>query len=58
MSHGCVGMSTANASWLMSNTMVGDPAVYTNSGRFMTVENGWGDWNLSFAEYAKGSAIK
>ena len=58
VSHGCVGMSTANASWLMSNTMVGDPAVYTNSGRFMTVENGWGDWNLSFAEYAKGSAIK
>ncbi len=57
VSHGCVGMSTANAGWLMANTLVGDPAVYTGSSRFMTVDNGWGDWNLSFAEYAKGSAI-
>jgi lipoprotein-anchoring transpeptidase ErfK/SrfK len=58
VSHGCVGMSTANAQWLMANSLVGDPAVYTGSNRFMTVDNGWGDWNLSAAEYAKGSALR
>ncbi len=57
VSHGCVGMSTSNAQWLMSNSIVGDPAIYTGSGRFMTLDNGWGDWNLSFADYAKGSAL-
>ncbi len=57
VSHGCVGMSIANAQWLMNNTIVGDPAIYTGSSRAMTLENGWGDWNLSFADYAKGSAI-
>ena len=58
VSHACVGMTTANAQWLMANSIVGDPAVYTGSGRSMTLDNGWGDWNLSFAEYAKGSALK
>ena len=56
-SHGCTGMSTANAYWLMNNTLIGDPVVFTGSSRYMTIDNGWGDWNESFKQYEKGSAL-
>ena len=50
-------MSTANAYWLMNNTLIGDPVVFTGSSRYMTIDNGWGDWNESFKQYEKGSAL-
>ncbi len=56
-SHGCTGMSTANAAWLMNNTLIGDPVVFTGSSRHMTIDNGWGDWNESYKTYKKGSAL-
>lgn len=56
VSHGCTGMSTANAGWLFNNSMIGDPVEYTGTNRQMTLDNGYGDWNASFASYAKGSA--
>jgi lipoprotein-anchoring transpeptidase ErfK/SrfK len=56
-SHGCTGMSTANAAWLMNNTLIGDPVVFTGSSRGMELGNGWGDWNESFKQYKKGSAL-
>lgn len=54
VSHGCTGMSTANASWLYANSMIGDPVEYTGTSRQMTLTNGYGDWNESFADYARG----
>jgi len=57
VSHGCTGLSTANAGWLYNNTLIGDPVIYTGTNRPMTLTNGYGDWNESFAEYAKGSAL-
>ncbi len=57
VSHGCTGMSTANAGWLFNNSLIGDPVIYTGTNRPMTLTNGIGDWNESFAEYAKGSAL-
>lgn len=56
VSHGCTGMSTANAGWFYENSMIGDVIEYTGTTRQMTLDNGFGDWNLPFAEYAKGSA--
>ena len=56
VSHGCTGMSTANAGWFYENSMIGDVIEYTGTTRQMTLSNGFGDWNLPFAEYAKGSA--
>jgi hypothetical protein len=50
-------MSTSNALWLMNNTLIGDPVVFTGSSRYMTVDNGWGDWTESFKQYEKGSAL-
>jgi hypothetical protein len=31
--------------------------VTTGTDRQMTLTNGYGDWNESFADYAKGSAL-
>jgi lipoprotein-anchoring transpeptidase ErfK/SrfK len=57
VSHGCVGMSTDNAAWLYSLTKVGDVVEVTGSDRYMTIDNGYGDWNVPFAEYKQGSAL-
>ena len=56
-SHGCVGMSNGNAAWLYNNTLVGDPVVTTGTRRRLEQGNGWSDWNISFAQYKKGSAL-
>ena len=57
VSHGCTGMSTANAGWLYNQSMIGDVVEYTGSDKPMTLSNGIGDWNLKFADYAAGSAL-
>jgi lipoprotein-anchoring transpeptidase ErfK/SrfK len=57
VSHGCTGMSVPNAAWIYSISKRGDVVEYTGTDRPMTFENGYGDWNLSFADYRKGSAL-
>ena len=54
VSHGCTGMSTANADWLYNMTHRGDVVEYTGTDRPMTLTNGYGDWNESFAAYKPG----
>jgi lipoprotein-anchoring transpeptidase ErfK/SrfK len=56
-SHGCVGMSNGNAAWLYTHTLIGDPVITTGSSRRVEDGNGWSDWNLSYAQYKKGSAL-
>ena len=57
VSHGCTGMSTANAGWLYQHSQVGDVVEYTGSNVHMTLDNGYGDWNDSFAAWKAGSAL-
>jgi lipoprotein-anchoring transpeptidase ErfK/SrfK len=57
VSHGCTGMSTANAEWLYNQTLIGDVVEYTGTTKPMTLTNGIGDWNLPFDQYAAGSAL-
>jgi lipoprotein-anchoring transpeptidase ErfK/SrfK len=57
VSHGCTGMSTANAKWLYDNSKRGDVVEYTGTDRQMTLDNGYGDWNDSFAAWKQGSAL-
>jgi lipoprotein-anchoring transpeptidase ErfK/SrfK len=57
VSHGCVGMSLANASWYYSQTLRGDPVIVTGTSRKMETGNGWTDWNQSYASYKTGSAL-
>ncbi len=57
VSHGCIGMSDANAGWLFGNAKVGDPVVVTGTNRGMEAGNGWTDWNVKFDQWKKGSAL-
>ena len=57
VSHGCVGMSMGNASWLYEQMKVGDPVVVSGTGRSLDEGNGWTDWNMSYADFVKGSAL-
>jgi hypothetical protein len=38
-------------------TKRGDVVEYTGTDRWMTLENGYGDWNADFATYKAGSAL-
>lgn len=57
VSHGCTGMSTANAGWFYGKSIIGDPIEYTGTSREMTLSNGFGDWNLPFKEYAQKTSL-
>jgi lipoprotein-anchoring transpeptidase ErfK/SrfK len=57
VSHGCTGLSTANADWLYHMSNVGDVVEYTGTDKPMTLDNGYGDWNESFKTYQQGSAL-
>ncbi len=57
VSHGCVNVSMDNAKWLWSITKVGDPVTVKGTTRSLQPGNGWTDWNMSWSEYVKGSAI-
>ncbi|MFB7590139.1 Ig-like domain-containing protein [Streptomyces sp. NPDC056169] len=59
VSHGCTGMSTEDAAWLFRTVREGDLVRVVNGyGEPMTpFGNGFGDWNLSWAEWRRGSAL-
>lgn len=57
VSHGCTGLSPANAEWLYNNTSVGDVVEYVGTDRGTDLSNGFGDWNMSFKDYRAGSAL-
>ncbi|MFD7921788.1 Ig-like domain-containing protein [Streptomyces sp. NPDC059740] len=58
-SHGCTGMSTENAKWFFDQVHIGDIVkVVGSEGDTMTpFDNGYGDWNLSWAKWQEGSAL-
>lgn len=57
VSHGCTGMSMSNAKWFFDQVRPGDIVRVINSlGDTMTpFDNGFGDWNLSWAQWKQGS---
>jgi len=56
-SHGCVGMSVADSGWLYERALVGDPVVTTGTSKKIEQGNGYSDWDISYAAYAKRSAL-
>jgi lipoprotein-anchoring transpeptidase ErfK/SrfK len=58
-SHGCVGMSDADADWLYSQVRVGDPFEIKGAEAKGTVapNNGFGDWNLDWDQWRAKSAL-
>ncbi|MEU9126742.1 Ig-like domain-containing protein [Kitasatospora sp. NPDC048540] len=59
VSHGCTGMSTENAHWFFENTRVGDIVQVVNSlgDPMEPFGNGFGDWNVSWDDWVKHSAL-
>ncbi|OIJ68810.1 L,D-transpeptidase [Streptomyces mangrovisoli] len=59
VSHGCTGMSTGNAEWFFDHIHEGDVVKVVNSeGHEMEpFGNGFGDWNVTWKDWRKGSAL-
>ncbi|MBG0563020.1 L,D-transpeptidase [Actinoplanes aureus] len=57
VSHGCVNVSMAMGKWLFDRTLMGDVITVTGTEEKLKNGNGWTDWNMSWAEYKKGSAL-
>jgi lipoprotein-anchoring transpeptidase ErfK/SrfK len=57
VSHGCVNVSEKMGKWLFSRTLMGDPITVTGTEQKLKNGNGWTDWNMSYAEYKKGSYL-
>ncbi|ALV33095.1 Ig-like domain-containing protein [Streptomyces sp. CdTB01] len=56
-SHGCIGMSTSDAKWFYDQVHLGDPVTVVNSVDTVATNNGYGDWNVDWAAWKKGSAL-
>jgi lipoprotein-anchoring transpeptidase ErfK/SrfK len=57
VSHGCVNMSDANAEWIYNTVHVGDPITIKGTEVKLEWGNGFTDWDRTWEEYVKGSAI-
>jgi lipoprotein-anchoring transpeptidase ErfK/SrfK len=59
LSHGCTNMAPADAKWYYDWSLIGDPVSWTHTGsvKVIPVDDGWGDWNVPFARYAKGGLL-
>ncbi|WP_031070777.1 L,D-transpeptidase [Streptomyces sp. NRRL S-118] len=59
-SSGCIGMSNADAAWFYSQVRAGDPFEITGKDTKGVVApaNGFGQWNLSWADWQRRSALR
>jgi lipoprotein-anchoring transpeptidase ErfK/SrfK len=55
VSHGCTGMSMANAKWMYDFSKIGDVVAYKNSTRPLEPGNGYTAWELSWAKWSNGT---
>jgi lipoprotein-anchoring transpeptidase ErfK/SrfK len=55
VSHGCTGMSDANAKWMFDHSQIGDVVVYQGSTRPLEPGNGYTAWNMSFGQWTSGA---
>jgi hypothetical protein len=58
-SNGCTNLTVANAQWYYGFARIGDVLTYANTGgRQMPSWDGFGDWNLTWAEWSAGGLLK
>lgn len=56
VSHGCVNVSPANAAWLFTASIVGDPVITLGTHRGVEPGNGTGaDWDIPWSSWANAS---
>ncbi|GAA3521621.1 Ig-like domain-containing protein [Actinocatenispora rupis] len=57
-SHGCFNLSDQDAKWAYDNLRPGDVVIMSGTPDKVTVDRGYGDWNLSWDKWVQGSALK
>jgi lipoprotein-anchoring transpeptidase ErfK/SrfK len=57
VSHGCINLAPANARWIYEHGQIGDPVQITGTPVHAAQGNGWTMWDMSWADFVKGSAI-
>jgi lipoprotein-anchoring transpeptidase ErfK/SrfK len=57
VSHGCTNVSQKNAKFLFDLTKIGDVVIVKGTPRKLAWGNGWTDWDKTWDEYVKGSAL-
>ncbi|GAA4894353.1 Ig-like domain-containing protein [Streptomyces coeruleoprunus] len=59
-SSGCIGMNDADAKWVYGEVQVGDPFEVTGEDAKGTqaLNNGYGEWNLSWEDWRAKSALR
>ncbi|MGA5135388.1 L,D-transpeptidase [Streptomyces olivoreticuli] len=57
-SHGCLGMKTADATWFYDQAQVGDVFEVSGGKETVAAGNGFGQWNLSWADWQEKSALR
>ena len=57
VSHGCVNAAPDVAEWFYNLSQRGDVVNIINTPRALESGNGWTDWNMSWADWLKGSAL-
>ena len=55
-SHGCVHLSKPDAQWFFNTVKEGDPVTVTGVPKNAAPDNGYADFNLSWAQWTAGSA--
>jgi lipoprotein-anchoring transpeptidase ErfK/SrfK len=51
ISHGCINLSVADATWVYQNFIIGDVVEVNHSPKTLPLWDGLGDWTVSFDKY-------
>lgn len=57
-SHGCIGMTTADATWFYAQAQMGDVFDVTGGKETIEAGNGFGEWNVPWQQRQTKSALK
>jgi lipoprotein-anchoring transpeptidase ErfK/SrfK len=57
VSHGCINLGPRDARWFYRHTQPGDIVEVTGTRRRLRPDNGWGYWQLGWAQWLAGSAL-
>ncbi|GAA1004044.1 hypothetical protein Aple_005670 [Acrocarpospora pleiomorpha] len=58
VSHGCINAHPNQAKWFYDNFHRGDVVTVVGTDRELEWNNGWGFWQMSYAKWKSGSALK
>jgi lipoprotein-anchoring transpeptidase ErfK/SrfK len=59
-SHGCTNLTVGDAKWFYNFSIIGDVLTYVNTGGLdvMPSWDGYGDWNVLWAQWQEGNLLK